>query len=95
MEYRLSSRAKTDIADIYFYGSERWGERQADQYYLDMLAAFEEITKFPLSCRERPDVEAGIRIWIFHSHLIVYELQAEIVVVLRVVHGHHDWQNDL
>lgn len=95
MEYRLSVRARSDIADIYFYGRERWSERLADEYYLGLLDAFKAILEFPKSNPLRADIDAEVRIRVFRSHLIVYELQREAVVIMRIVHGQSDWQNDL
>ena len=95
MEYRLTVRARSDIADIYFYGRQRWNERLADDYYLGLIEAFEAILEFPKSSPLRPDTDATVRIRVFRSHLIVYEIQQEAVIILRIVHGHHDWQNGL
>lgn len=94
MEYRLSVRARTDIADIYFYGRQRWNERLADEYYLGLIQAFEAIVEFPKSSPSRGGFEAEVRIRVYRSHLIVFEIQQEAIVILRIVHGRYDWQSD-
>ena len=95
MQYRVSRRAKADIEAVFREGIVRWGMFRADAYYDDLFDAFSEIVEFPLACRERPDVGAGLHVKVYRSHGIIYELNDGAPTILRVVHGHYDWQNDL
>ena len=92
MKYTLSKQAKADIIDIYAYGHERWGISTADRYYRGLFEAFTSIGIYPGASRE---VGNGIRLKVYRSHLILYRIDKSELSVLRVVHGHHDWQSEL
>lgn len=49
----------------------------------------------PLLARLREEVRPPVRVRHDGSHLIVYGLDAEGVVILRFAHGRSDWTSDL
>ena len=95
MAWRLSEKAEADLQSQYEFGLERWGLRQADRLFEQLFDAFEEIDAFPHACRDRTEVEPGMRIKVVQSHLILYSIEPDAVVIQRIVHGHYDWQGDL
>lgn len=94
METRLSEKAKADIETIYRHGFSQWGEQQADRYYIGLMDAFEFIETFPMAAPLRESIYSGLRLRVYQSHIILYELDAQGPYILRVLHGHYDWQND-
>ncbi len=95
MEYRLSDDAQSDTVEIYSDGVLRWGAKRAEAYFNGIYDTFIEIADFPLANRVRSEISPGIRIQVYESHLIIYRVVDGGVEILRIVHGHHDWQNDL
>lgn len=57
--------------------------------------SFIDIADFPLANRERSEIISGIRMQLYESHLIIYRVLDDAVEILRVVHGHYDWQSEL
>ena len=45
--YKLSEDAKNDLIRIHQYGVRRFGEAQADKYYLAFFDQFEQIAEQP------------------------------------------------
>jgi len=54
----------------------------------------------PLNCsppfraegHERNDGDSRMRILPFKAHIIVYAIEGQIVLVMRIRHGREDWQ---
>ena len=95
MKFRLSERANTDVAEIYAYGYNQWGLRSADRYFDGLFVAFDSIGTFPKASREHRDLGDGIRLKVYRSHLILYRIGESGIEILRVVHGHYDWQTEI
>ena len=94
MAWRLSEKAEADLQLHYAYGLEQWGIRQADRLFEQIFDAFEEIDVYPEACRNRFEVEPGLRIKIIQSYLILYSIELDAVVIQRIVSGASDWQNE-
>ena len=94
MRPRLSVPAQTDVIDIYATGARLFGVAQADRYQDGLEAAFSFIADYPLASREREGTKRPVRVHPYKSHVIVYAVLPEGVVILRVRHGHEDWAND-
>lgn len=95
MGYRLSALAEDDVVDLIAFGVERFGSAQADKFVQKMKKTFVRITQFPLANRERNEMDPPARIQIFQNYLIVYRVESDGIFILRVVHGHYDWQSEL
>jgi toxin ParE1/3/4 len=95
MPFKLSPNADQDIRDIYEFGLAAFGRMKAESYFDDLYDAFEYIAAHPLACRERSEIAPLIRIYVFHSHLVVYRIEDRGIVVLRILHGHSDWQGGM
>lgn len=94
MPYELSVKAADDLDAIYEIGSERFGIRQADRLFGDLREALEFIGENPRLCHVRKEYGDAIRIQIHQSHLIIYTVKEDVALILRIVHGHYDWQSD-
>ena len=85
-EVILIPAAQVDFEDIVAYTRSNWGDEQARTYGdairqgLQHLAAFLEIG------RARDDLRPGRRLYQIRHHVIVYRLDGEQVVVLRILH---------
>ena len=95
MAFRLSIAAEQDVRDIHTFGTLPFGERQADSYLKALIKGFEFVGENPRECRERLEINPPVRVHVVGSHLIIYSIDGRGVFILRVMHGHADWQNDL
>ena len=94
MPYELSEKAAADLDTIYEIGSERFGIRQADRFFAELKEALEFIGENPRLCHVRREYGDAIRIQVHQSHLIIYTILGDVALILRIVHGHYDWQSD-
>ncbi|HEX9948408.1 MAG TPA: type II toxin-antitoxin system RelE/ParE family toxin, partial [Allosphingosinicella sp.] len=87
---RLSKKARRDLKEIWRYGSQEWGEQQADAYARSLSSAMELL-------RERPGigVDADLvlpngRRWKVGSHHIYYFLDEAAVRIVRILAAKQD-----
>ena len=91
MAFRLSRGARQDIIDIYLHSEEAFGEAQADRYIADLESTFAFLAAHPMAARERVELIPPVRIHPYRAHLIVYRLDGDDVLILRLRHGRADW----
>ena len=94
MRYRLSRLADQDFDEIYTRGAELFGVDQADEYAAGLTRVFEFLASFPRAARERIEANPPVRAHPYKSHLIVYIIDNEEIVIVRIRHGHEDWLAD-
>ena len=63
-------------------------------FFVELKEALEFIDENPRLCHVRKEYGDAIRIQVHQSHLIIYTIQRDVTVILRIVHGHYDWQSD-
>lgn len=89
--YRLTKAAADDVVEIYQNGFELFGMAQADAYQAGLQAAFAFLADTPLAARLRREAEPPARAWRYKAHLIVYIVDSDGILVVRVRHGREDW----
>jgi len=82
--YRISRRAEADLTDIYLYTIQNFGERQARKYLLELDAVFELLGDHPRIGRP---YEAGTHQFVHGSHIIIYRIEADAVLIVRILHA--------
>jgi toxin ParE1/3/4 len=95
MRIRKTQLAETDLDIIYRFGFERFGALQADQYANELFDLFELLAFSPLIERERLEFARPVRIHPFKSHVVVYEIQGDALVILRVLSRHQNLPDHL
>ncbi|THV21298.1 type II toxin-antitoxin system RelE/ParE family toxin [Peteryoungia ipomoeae] len=93
MRYRLSRKAEADIIDIAETGIRNWGLRQARTYHDGLFELFELIASTPEMARERDELIPPMRVQRFRAHLIVYRIEDNEVLIVRIRHSREDWQS--
>ena len=87
MKLRISPRANADVEAIWDYIAED-NPRAADHVEDDIHSAMGMLAEFPGLGHTRPDVRRpGFRFWRVHSYLIVYRVDEDTLLVVRVIHG--------
>ena len=92
MSYRLTRAAEDDVIAIYEAGVRAFGIAQADRYHASLKTAFEFLGQYPRAARERTELSLVVRAHRHQAHLIVYVVEGADILVVRVRHGHEDWQ---
>jgi toxin ParE1/3/4 len=60
-----------------------------------LMKGFEFIGANPRASRERHEISPPVRVHVVGSHLIIYSIEERGACILRVMHGHTDWQTEL
>lgn len=84
--YRTTSAADADLEGIVAESLESWGERQADAYYIAIVAAIRRLGDYPEIGRERDDLFVGCRSHPVEQHLIYYRIARSGILVFRILH---------
>jgi len=67
-----------------------WDVDQASRYQKQIGEAFRELARFPSIGVERPDIAKGIRSWVVASHVVLYRVRDDELIINRVVHSRQD-----
>lgn len=89
-EYRLSRRAKTDLADIADYTIKSFGIKQARDYRDALKACFTMLAETPALGRSAEYVEPQLRRFEHKSHVIFYIPEPHGILIVRVLHNSMD-----
>lgn len=84
---RLTARADSGLKEIFVFGVERFGERQARKYLGELEDVFHLLAGNPRMGASVPDIGAGIRRHVHRSHIILYEDDGDYILVHAIVHG--------
>jgi|SRR5262245_47897549 toxin ParE1/3/4 len=85
--YALTRRAETDLFDILLFGYEQFGTRQAEAYANELEHVFQLLADNPRMGREAQAIAPGVRRHEHASHIILYEIAPEGILILAVVHA--------
>lgn len=88
--WRLSRRARSDLAEIWRYTHSHWGLEQADQYVAVIHEAFGKLAANPSLGRAVPDVPKETRKYRSGSHLIFFRKGKKQVYIVRILHRSMD-----
>jgi len=86
----ISDAAAADLAAIFRYTREQWGETQAVAYIDALDAGFQRIAAKPSLGRTRFELLKGARSRLIGKHVVFYNLDESKVVILRIVHPAQD-----
>lgn len=91
---RVSKAARTDMRAVFRQSVEMFGLQKADAYVTALHHALDLIATYPISNRERSDTAPPVRVQPYKAHVIVYALEDDGVLVLRIRHTLEDWTAD-
>ena len=90
MVWRTTDLADEDIADIETYGTLTFGRSRAAQYVDDLFAAFDLLAALPRMAQVHDDLPGQPRIYHFRSHNVIYSVEDEHALIIRVLHASRD-----
>lgn len=92
MRLSLSQPAADDLANIAAY-VKRESVQRAETLLDRLERAFHQLLVMPAMGKRRDDLEPGIRTWVEAPYVIAYRIDADVVRMVRVIHGRRDFAN--
>ena len=89
--YLLTPAAQHDLEDIWLYTAQTWSMAQADRYSDIMEDTFDRLLFMPEMARERTEFDPPVRIHPSAEHLIIYRVEEDQLIILRVLGAGQDW----
>jgi toxin ParE1/3/4 len=91
MAYRLAPEAEADLEDIAFHVYVDSGSLEIPDRLIHSIAErFELLAAHPRAGRARDELLAGVRSFPVGEYLLLYRIEREGVVILRIVRGSRD-----
>lgn len=87
----LSPRAQRDLESIWDDTASRWGMTQAEQYTRQLWQHLVILGGNPAMGRACPEIRAGYYKYPSGSHLVFYQLVADGIDVVRILHARMDY----
>jgi len=84
--YRLGPKAISDLAEIFDYTVDTWGERQAENYIEELERCFHLLADSPGLGRPCDLIFPGIRRLEQGRHVIVYKRDRNGILISRILH---------
>lgn len=88
---RLTPAARSDLEAIWLYTMQTWSADQADRYTDILEDTFDRLLFMPELGRERVEFDPPVRLHLSGEHIIIYRIEADHLVILRILGGKQDW----
>ena len=92
---QYSTEAYRDLVAINQFGNANFGRKQSLAYEGRLRHAVELISQYPSMARLRTELKNPVRVYPVASHLIVYKVHADVVVIIRILSGRQDLPAEL
>lgn len=89
MKIFTSQKARDDLRRVYAYLADR-NRQAADSLVRGIDDKLQNISRFPFIGRERSSLAQGLRSVLVGTHIIFYLVEDERIVVVRVIDGRMD-----
>lgn len=90
--YRLTPAAQDDLEKIWLYTAQQWSVEQAERYTDILEDTLDQLVFMPEMARERSEFEPPVRIHPSAEHLIIYQIEGDHLVILRILGAGQGWQ---
>lgn len=90
MDVRFTKQADDGIIDGYLYGFQNFGKEQADRYEQSLRHVIGLNTENPRIAHERPEYRPPVRIHHHGKHYIVYLIETDHILIVRVLRDEVD-----
>jgi toxin ParE1/3/4 len=94
-EVRFSPGARADLAEIDNYGAEAFGDDVAAAYSRGFNDVWDRLERHPRMGIKQPALGRRVRSTSHRSHRIFYEVEGEVVLILRIFHHARDVKRNL
>lgn len=86
----LSPAARADLVAIRDYSIEQFDPDTADAYFLGFDSLFDLLSEHPLAGQAKPELGRDIRSMVHRRHRIFYQVEGDLVLILRILHHARD-----
>ncbi|MDO8378345.1 type II toxin-antitoxin system RelE/ParE family toxin [Phenylobacterium sp.] len=86
LEVRRTHRADADLTDIWIHIAAD-SPSAAERVILRIEAAENRLAEFPEMAQPRDALRPGLRVWPVGDYLILYRVEPDAVVIIRIIHG--------
>jgi len=86
MRLERSRAAERDLDDLLTFGTIRFGEAVADEYFFSFDDIFARILDHPGIGVAIDTIDPGVRKLTHRNHRVFYEIEGDCVRVLRILH---------
>lgn len=87
---QFTNAARSDLIHLRRYSLQQFGKQAADRYVNHIESVFRLLEKMPLAGQAQPEVGSAVRCYVKKRHRVFYELEGDIVLILRVLHHAQD-----
>ena len=94
-EIRFSPAARADLKDIGRFSRREFGKMVADKYLLGLDQVFDRVALHPHFGEAQPKLGKGVRRLSHRQHRIFYEVEGDVVLILRIFHHARDVKRGL
>jgi len=84
-KYKLSNIAKDDLIQIYQFGEQRFGTKQAEIYFDSFFTHFELIAKNPYLFEAVDFIKHGYRRCVCGVDTIYFKIHAEEIEIMTII----------
>jgi toxin ParE1/3/4 len=84
--YRLGPKGASDLAEIFDYTVDIWGEQQAENYVDELARCFQMLADSPGLGRPCDLIFPGIRRFEQGKHVIFYKRDRNGIIISRILH---------
>jgi len=93
----FTNQAKIDLEEIWDYTYETWSEKQADQYYNELIEKCYELNRYLELGRDYSMILLNLKGVKVNKHIIFYRLLEEgrIIEITRIFHDKMDLKKHL
>ena len=89
--WKLTAAAGADLDRISLWGLDKFGPLQAEKYDLRLADMLDALAANPEMAPERKGARSRARLMPCEAHHILYVIDGEDIIVLRVLHHLQDW----
>lgn len=90
LSFEISKLALKDLDEIWEYTAEQWSKQQANKYYKEIFQSIKEICNNSEIGKPIYDVKKGHRKINVKSHMIVYKIVVNKILIDRILHQSMD-----
>lgn len=86
LEIHKQVRARKDLKGVWRYSLKKWGEKQADKYYDELIKGMDLIVSYPEIGVACDDIKEGYRCFQIKEHEVYYKITETRIIIIRVLH---------
>ncbi|MGO1585803.1 type II toxin-antitoxin system RelE/ParE family toxin [Mesonia sp.] len=92
-DYKLSLKAERDLVQLYEYGIETFGLKQAKVYFIGMHTLFQLLGDNSELGKSASELKFSLKKFVYKSHIIFYSIKTHDILIVRVLSQTMDYES--